>query len=250
MKVAIFGCGWLGRALAKRLKERHAVYGAVRTVASVQKLIDEKITAFQSPDVNSPFWAVEVLVISISPRQDYLETLGKLPDLLTASLKQIILLSSTSVYTGLEGVVDEATPLESESIVYRGEALFQKLFPKGSIVRLGGLMGTDRIAGQRPVKVLQDSAVNYIHQVDAVGIIEQMIERKIRGEIINAVAPEHPKRADVYRMNAEAFGFELPRFEEKKGRIVSSEKSSTLLGYDYVFDNPMAFWSGSRDKFR
>lgn len=250
MKVAIFGCGWLGRALAKRLQERDTVYGAVRSDASMQKLTDAEITAFQNPGKKSAFWDAEVLVISISPRQDYLETLGKLPDLLAASLKQIILLSSTSVYAGLEGVVDEATPLESDSIVAQGEALFQNLFPKGSIVRLGGLMGEDRVAGQRPAKVIEESAVNYIHQVDAVGIIEQMIERKIRGEIINAVAPEHPKRADVYRMNAEAFGFALPRFEEKKGRIVSSEKSSTLLGYDYVFDNPMAFWSGSRDKFR
>ena len=250
MKVAIFGCGWLGRALAKRLQEKHTVVGAVRSDASVQKLRDAKIQAFQNPDKNSAFWDAEVLVISISPRSDYLDTLGKLPDFLTASLKQIILLSSTSVYNGLEGVVDETTSLESESTVCRGEALFQKLFPQGSIVRLGGLMGAERIAGQWPVKALQDTAVNYIHQVDAVGIIEQLIEQKILGEIINAVAPEHPKRADVYRMNAEAFGFALPRFEEKKGRIVSNEKSSTLLGYDYVFDNPMTFWSGSRDKFR
>ncbi len=250
MKVAVLGCGWLGRALAKRLQERHTVFGAVRSDASVQKLSDAEITPFQNPGKKSAFWDAEVLVISISPRQDYLETLGKLPDLLAASLKQIILLSSTSVYTGLEGTVDETTSLESESIVCRGEVLFQKLFPQGSIVRLGGLMGADRIAGQWPAKVLQDTAVNYIHQVDAVGIIEQLIEQKILGEIINAVAPEHPKRSEVYKMNAEAFGFELPRFEEGSARIVLSEKVRVLLGYCYRFDDPMRFWSDTRDRCR
>jgi len=243
MKVAVLGCGWLGRALAKRLQERHTLFGAVRSDASLQDLREEKITAFLNPDKNSCFWDAEVLVISISPRKDYLETLEKLPHLLTASQEQIILLSSTSVYAGLEGVVDETTPVGSESIICRGEALFQKLFPQGSIVRLGGLMGEERIAGQWPAKVLQNSAVNYIHRLDAVGMIEQMIEQKIRGEIINAVAPKHPKRSELYKMNAEIFGFELPVFEEGPERIVSSEKGRALLGYDYCFDDPMRFWS-------
>jgi nucleoside-diphosphate-sugar epimerase len=165
-------------------------------------------------------------------------------------LQQIILLSSTSVYAGLEGVVDEATPVQSDSIVAQGEALFQKLFPQGSIVRLGGLMGADRIAGQRSAKVLQDSAVNYVHRDDAVGIIEAVIEQNIQGEIINAVAPKHPKRSVVYKMNAEAFGFELPLFEEGSERIVAGEKGRVLLGCGYRFDDPMRFWSDTRDRCR
>ena len=250
MKVAILGCGWLGRALAKRLQEKHRVCGAVRSDASVQKLREEKITAFQRPDKNSAFWDAEVLIISISPREDYLASLEQLPHLLRTSLKQITLLSSTSVYAGLEGVVDESTPVQSGSIVAQGEALFQKLFPQGCIVRLGGLMGENRIAGQRSAKVLQDSAVNYVHQFDAVGIIEQLIEHNIQNEIINAVAPKHPKRAEVYTMNAEAFGFELPLFEEGSERIVAGEKVRVLLGYGYRFEDPMRFWSDTRDRCR
>ncbi len=250
MRIAIFGCGWLGRALAKKLQARHAVSGAVRSEASMRKLYEENITAFQNPGQESAFWETDVLVVSISPRRDYLETLKRISRFLTPSLKQIILLSSTSVYADLEGVVDEQSTLKCESMVRQGESLFKKLFPKGVIVRLGGLMGEDRIAGQWSSKVVQDAAVNYIHRDDAAGIIEQLIEQNIQNEIINAVAPKHPKRSDVYKMNAEVFGFELPAFEEGKERVVSSEKSRTLLGYDYLFDEPMAFWSDSRDRPR
>lgn len=250
MRIAIFGCGWLGRALAKKLQAKHTVFGAVRSEASMQKLRDENITAFKNPGRSSPFWEADVLVVSISPRGEYLETLEQLPSCCRPSLKQIILLSSTSVYADLEGVVDEQSPLKRESTVYQGESLFKKLFPDGVIVRLGGLMGEDRIAGQWPSKAVQDTAVNYIHQDDAVGIIETVIEQNIKNEIINAVAPKHPRRSAVYKMNAKVFGFELPRFEEGKERTVSSEKSMTLLGYDYVFDDPIAFWSDSRDRLR
>ena len=250
MRVAVLGCGWLGLALAKRLQQRHRLFAAVRSDASVRKLTDEKISAFRNPDKNSPFWDAEVLVVSIPPRRDYLETLERVPHFLGPSLKQTILLSSTSVYAQAEGTVDETAPVKSESIVARGESLFQKLFPQGSIVRLGGLMGDDRIAGQWPAKVVRDSAVNYIHQADAAGIIERVIEQSIQSEIINAVAPKHPKRALVYKMNAEAFGFELPRFEKGKDRVVSSEKSRSVLGYRYLFDDPMCFWSDTRGRSR
>ena len=250
MRIAIFGCGWLGRVLAKKLQVKHSVFGAVRSEASMQKLGEENITAFQNPGRESAFWEVEVFVIAISPRREYLETLKRVSRFLRPSLKQIILLSSTSVYADLEGVVDEKSPLKHESMVYQGESLFKKLFPDGVIVRLGGLMGEDRIAGQWPSKAVQDTAVNYIHQDDAVGIIEAVIEQNIQNEIINAVAPKHPRRSDIYKINAEVFGFELPMFEKGKERIVSSEKSRTLLGYGYVFDDPMAFWSDSRDRPR
>lgn len=250
MRIAIFGCGWLGRPLAKKLQAEHTVFGAVRSEVSMKKLCEESITAFQNPAQESPFWEAEVLVIAISPRRDYLETLKRVSRFHTPSLKQIIFLSSTSVYADLEGVVDEQSPLKREDIVRQGESLFKKLFPKGVIVRLGGLMGEDRIAGQWPSKTVQDAAVNYVHRDDAVGIIEAVIGQEIRDEIINAVAPEHPKRSNVYRMNAEIFGFGVPAFEEGKERIVSSEKSRRLLGYVYRFDDPMAFWSDSRDRPR
>jgi len=243
MRVAIFGCGWLGRALAKKLQTEHTVFGAVRSEASIQKLQEENITAFQEPGEASIFWDAEVLVVSISPQHAYVETLVQLPRLVSPAIEQIILLSSISVYAEPEGVIDERSTLKSEGSAVRGEEAFKRAFPQGVIIRLGGLMGKDRIAGQWGSKNLEDSAVNYIHQADAVGIIEAVIGQKVQRETINAVAPKHPKRSAIYKVNGKAFGFALPQFEEGRTRVVSGKKSRKLLGYEYRFDDPMRFWS-------
>jgi len=250
MRVSIFGCGWLGRALAKQLQAKHTVFGAVRSEGSMAQLRKDNITAFQNPSQLSPFWDAEVMIVSISPRDTYLETLAQLPHYVGPSMDQVILLSSTSIYSDIEGIVDESSPIQSDSTVSRGEAQFKRDFPKGVIIRLGGLMGDDRIAGQRVSKTLEDTPVNYIHQVDAVGVIEQVIGQKVQNEIINAVAPEHPKRSDVYRRNAELFGSELSQFKEGKERIVSGEKSRRLLNYTYRFDDPRRFWPDTRGRSR
>ena len=245
MKVGIFGCGWLGQALAKRLKKRHTVFGAVRSETSLQRLYKQNIEVFQNPDKESSFWDVDTLVISISPRQNYLESLEKIALNCRDSVKQVVLLSSTSVYGDAVGRVDEESYVESGSMVSKGEVLFRQFFPDGVIVRLGGLMGPDRIAGQWGSKMLQDAPVNYIHREDAVGILEQIIEKNIQNEIINAVAPKHPKRSEVYKQNCEQFGFELPLFKDGKERVVLSEKSRELLGYNYCYEDPMRFWLDS-----
>ena len=91
MRIAIFGCGWLGRPLAKKLQVKHTVFGAVRSEASMKKLRDENITAYKNPGQESPFWEAEVLVVSISPRGEYLETLKRVSRFLAPSLKQVIL---------------------------------------------------------------------------------------------------------------------------------------------------------------
>lgn len=250
MQIAIFGCGWLGCSLAEKLSEKHTVFGAVRSDASMQKLHQQGISAFQEPDKDSAFWDVESLVISVSPRENYLETLENLARNCGKRVKQIVLLSSTSVYGNVEGYFDEQSAVAHESIVAQGEMIFKQLFTDGVIVRLGGLMGEDRIAGQWGSTQLQDAPVNYIHRVDTVGILEAVIEQKIRNEVINAVAPKHPKRSELYKKNCVQFGFDLPRFSAGRERIVVSEKSRALLGYRYVYEDPMHFWSDTPDRLR
>ncbi len=250
MRTAIFGCGWLGRSLAEKLSEKHTVFGAVRSDASMLKLHQHGINAFQEPDKDSVFWDVETLIISVPPRESYLEMLKKVVRNCGKSVKQIVLLSSISVYDDVEGPFDEQSTIRQEYIVAQGEALFKRLFSEGVIVRLGGLMGEDRIAGQWGSTQLQDAPVNYIHRVDAVGIIAEVIEQKIRNEVINAVAPQHPRRSELYKKNCAQFGFDLPKFSAGRDRIVVSEKSRELLGYRYVYEDPMHFWSDTPDRPR
>jgi len=245
IRVGIFGCGWLGRPLAKGLQSHYSVYGAVRSLASFSQLQKEKITAFQMPNQDSEFWNVDTLVIAISPRHNYLETIKEISKNVNARTQQLILLSTTSVYKDQKTLVNETSEVDASTIALQGERLFKNHFLKGIIIRLGGLMGEDRIAGQWGTPVVKDSLVNYIHQVDAIGIILEVIKQGINDEIVNAVAPEHPKRSEVYKINCEHFGWKLPMFIEGVERTVCSAKSELLLGFEYQFKDPKHFWSDS-----
>lgn len=238
----------MGSALAECLRKEHTVFGAVRSEASLFKLREKDIVAFQNPDQASRFWDIDTLIISISPRHNYLETLEQIALLYKNRSRQVILLSSTSVYGDLNTAVDEESPTLSESVAAQGELLFKKHYRNGVIVRLGGLMGNDRIAGQWGASRVQDGPVNYIHQDDAVGIIKQIIEQEIQGEVINAVAPLHPRRSAIYKSNCERFGFRLPDFVNGKEKTVLSEKSGVLLGYHYRYEDPRHFWPDNLDK--
>jgi len=245
IKVGIFGCGWLGRALAVSLQPHATVYGVVRSLVSLEDLKSRKIEAFQNPNGASKFWSVDALVIAISPRQNYIETINQIVEYTNPQTKQVILISSTSVYKDEQRCVDELSTVDSSKVAVQGELLFKRHFPQGNIIRLGGLMGDDRIAGQWGTSTLKDVSVNYLHQVDAVGIIGEIIRQNIKDEVINVVAPKHPKRSEVYKMNCNRFGWSLPIFTEGEEKVVSSQKSETLLGYDYQFKDPMHFWIDS-----
>ena len=131
----------------------------------------------------------DTLVIAIPPRDNYLEVLEE--TLSQVDLKtQVILLSSISFYDG------KALVIESESLVYKSH-------PEVNILRLGGLMGYDRIAGKYTAgKVLtSDSRTNYIHRDDVLGIIESIIEQNARSEIFDVVAPKQSTKKMIFAQN-------------------------------------------------
>jgi len=223
------------------------VYGAVRSEISLKKLKSFHIQGVVKPQDQHPFWSLKTLVIAISPRHDYLETLKQIAAS-SQGMEQFILLSTTSVYGEAEGEVDESSLTDDRLVAMQGEQLFLELFEAGVIIRLGGLMGPGRIAGQWSRAEAKESPVNLIHQRDAVGIIEAVIAQEIKAEIINAVAPQHPLRSELYGKNSQRFGFSLPRFVAARGKVVLSEKSQKVLGYSYRFEDPMHFDSDSLDR--
>ena len=116
-------------------------------------------------------------IIAIPPRENYLDVLEESLMHIEKNT-QIILLSSISFYDG-------------KALVVEAETLLQSLDEAVTILRLGGLMGYDRIAGKYTAgKVLTaDSRTNYVHRDDVVGIIECIISQYVRGEVFDVVAP-------------------------------------------------------------
>lgn len=246
-KIGLIGCGWLGRPLAKALNKEHKVECFSR---KEQKNSD--LTYILNPKDGHPFWENEIFIIAISTRDDYLNTLAEIAQKCSPSAS-LILMSSTSVYKEFEGDVDETAGITQTSIQVQAEALMRTLREKVLILRLGGLMGDDRIAGRwKSVSSFTDGPVNYIHQDDVIAIVQKMIGKNITEGIYNLVAPRHPLRSEVHQKNSEAFGFALGsftqetpvgRFEGMRKRVVSSAKLIQELDYTFIHPDPLTFWT-------
>ena len=107
------------------------------------------------------------------------------------------------------------------------------------------MLGDDR----HPVKFLAgrtnvenpDAPVNMIQREDCIGVIEKALEfaRDDNWEwnqTFNAVAPQHPTRKAYYHKKAEILNLPLPTFaknSESKGKMISSKKVETILGYSF-----------------
>lgn len=217
--VSILGCGWTGKALKEHLDlHRYEVFCLSKDIKANDK---------------AQKYDCDTLVIAIPPRDNYLEVLEE--TLSKVDLKtQVILLSSISFYDG------KALVIEAESLVYKSH-------PEVNILRLGGLMGYDRIAGKYTAgKVLtSDSRTNYIHRDDVLGIIESIIEQNIRSEIFDVVAPKQSRKKIIFAQNAKYFGFKETEFlhGDEKGKELTPIKLCNVLGYVFKKEDVKDFWT-------
>ena len=101
-------------------------------------------------------YAVDVLLIAIPPRDNYLDVLEETLVHIDTSA-QVILLSPISFYY-------------EKPLVVEAEKRVRKLHKTIVILRLGGLMGYDRVAGKYTAgKVWDfDTRTNYVHRDDKV----------------------------------------------------------------------------------
>ncbi|WP_396160953.1 SDR family oxidoreductase [Flavobacterium sp.] len=177
-----------------------------------------------------------------------------IPFIEKSGIQKVIFVSSTSVYGDGFPIVEireETKPnpdTESGKQLVIAETLLQSNSHfKTTVIRFGGLLGDDR----HPIKFLTgrtnvenpDAPVNMIQREDCIGIIEKILKYSETseqhdnwGETFNAVAPQHPTRKAYYHKKAELFNLPLPTFaedSESKGKIISSEKVETILGYSF-----------------
>lgn len=177
-----------------------------------------------------------------------------IPFIEKSGIQKVIFVSSTSVYGDgfpIVEIKEETKPnpdTESGKQLVIIETLLQSnLHFKTTVIRFGGLLGDDR----HPIKFLAGrtnienphAPVNMIEREDCIGIIEDILKYSETseqhdnwGETFNAVAPQHPTRKAYYHKKAEIFNLPLPTFaedSESKGKIISSEKVETILGYSF-----------------
>ena len=215
--ISILGCGWVGEALFKSLKSQHTVYCLTKDIQSNDKANN---------------YHCDVLVIAIPPRENYLEVLRETLLKVDAST-QVILLSSISFYDG-------------KPLVVEAEALLTQLHEETVILRLGGLMGYDRIAGKYTAgKVLTaDCRTNYVHRDDVIGIIKGLIEQEVIGEVFDVIAPIQSTKKKIFSQNAKTFGFKDTEFlnGDAFGKELFPTKICEYLGYSFKKEDVHTFW--------
>jgi nucleoside-diphosphate-sugar epimerase len=244
MKISIIGLGWFGGALAQELKTQHEIFGTTRSAEKVLTLKQQKISAEILTNANQPsdeLLSADVIVLNIPPflgQLDWLKSWSWQPH------THLIFISSTSVYGQNSGTLDETTspiPETENGKILLEEETWAQSFANYTIIRFGGLIGTDRHPGKtlsgRKNITGGNLPVNLIHLKDCLEFTKLVIERKITGEIFNLVYPTHPTRKDYYQDYCQKHNLPLPEFNDapESGKIISADKAGQL----YQFKAPL-----------
>jgi nucleoside-diphosphate-sugar epimerase len=295
-QISILGCGWLGLPLAKLLIEKgFSINGSTTSVEKIAVLEKAGISPFlvslsavevsneTKISIENFLQNSDVLIIDIPPKlrgnsSDTSTELSKtfvakiqnvIPFIEKSSVEKVIFVSSTSVYADDNSIITEETipnpDTESGKQLLEAEHLLQSNSNfQTTILRFGGLIGEDRhpikfLAGRKNIEN-PEGPINLIHQVDCIGIIEEIIKKGLYflrqhklaqsdnwdwNEVFNAVAPFHPTRKEYYTQKAIELNLPLPKFDDPSnseqaqqsktsiGKTILSDKIEQVLKYEF-----------------
>ncbi|PXW17726.1 hypothetical protein C8D70_10148 [Chryseobacterium sp. CBTAP 102] len=244
-KIGIIGYGWLGERIASSLSGKYVLSATTTTENKADQLnnkgIHTVIASFPDYQLTEPYsqWSdienIDVLIITvhISEKRCCVSSLYNRIQNLSSFIGdfkgQMFLMSSTGVYPDFpKEFTEEDIPWENVP----GERMLRNKYPQLNILRLGGLMGDNRLLKNYNISNL-DHAVNHIHYADISGIISEMIEKKTQSKLYNVTAPIHPAKSQV--INAQKNITEDEELEVKGKKVLSSKLVSEL---NYVFQYP------------
>ncbi|GGC11725.1 NAD-dependent dehydratase [Dyadobacter sediminis] len=279
-RISILGCGWLGFPLAQRLLASDITTKINGSTTSLPKLENFKAKGingyllelnpgFENESaLTESFFNAETLIISLPPRAGkngpgfYVKQMeAVISEVRKSPVNDVVFISSTGIYPELNRIVTEDDvdlPEQSASedmVTAEVMAKSLRLEQTVTILRLGGLLGYNRIPGKYVTgkKDLTTGGipVNYIHRDDAIGVIMKMLEDGLVNETFNIVAPLHPLRREIYETSCAQFGWKAPEFavpeKEQDFKIISGEKLNRFYNYDFKFPDPVNFFYSLED---
>lgn len=258
--ISILGCGWLGFPLAKKLvSQGYQVKGSTTSVQKLESFTNARINPYvirltantTEGDIKNFIANSEILIVAIPPglRKENAENFpAKLRTFLShlkhSSIKNILFISSTSVYPDNNGIALEESVFmpdnEGGKQLLEAEELLKSAFPT-TVLRFGGLIADDRhpiyhLSGKVNI-AHPDAPINLIHRDDCISIIVRIIAGQIWDETFNAVTPFHPTRKEYYKEVAAKLQLPSPVFNEENpsfGKQVGSGKLLRIMGYDFI----------------
>jgi nucleoside-diphosphate-sugar epimerase len=266
MRISIVGLGWLGGPLADYLLLKgFEVKGSTTTADKIAKFQKKGISPypfFLNPYPQGQGWEdlflTDILIINIPPQTRtqvegfHLRQIESLRSLVEkANIPQVIFISATSVYPDLNQEASESDRLTAEAqgnptLLEAENRLWQDKSYELTVIRLGGLLGDNRIPGlyvSNKYGVVGHAPVNYIYRKDAVRLVHWVIEKGLWNDTYNGVAPFHPLRKEVYEKNAAILGFPPPAsYEQPEVSPWKKISSHKLLqtGFNFLY-HPLQF---------
>lgn len=242
MKMIVVGSGWLGKEVAESLAASHTVIATSRT--RVELLQNVLSMAYQPGEALPP---ADTIILCFPPDRkspaQYTEDCLHVVRTQDAQTK-FLLCSSTSV---IENREDSEQLVDGDSPIAQAEkTLTDVLQERLTIVRLGGLIGPERL----PVKRITESGktvsgndtANVIHREDAVAAIRFVINHELWGHLFSAVAPQHSTKEQLYSAMSEANGFPAPIFDPKPAANFAIQPSGLLkAGFSFRYASPLSF---------
>lgn len=242
------GSGWLGLPLAEHfVLKGHHVKASTTSESRLSELTAIDVEPFildigRLPGNVQAFLQTDILIINI-PSKDLGAFSNLARQIEKSKIEKVLFISSTSVYENKNKTVSESNGEEStQRPLFSIENLFRSLDKiKTTIVRFGGLIGYSRNPGKffSKGRVVQnpDSNVNLIHRDDCIGIISQIVEQKVWGEVFNCCADTHPTKKEFYTHASKSIGFPTPEFADSGAnsfKIISNEKVKQILNYTFL----------------
>ncbi len=256
----IIGLGWLGGAWAEVLCKRGVrVSGTVRTKEKAMKWKEKHpsmdISIWNSASEAAPHIppGVTHLLLCIPPSGVepllYAQALVAVARQLRIASPQAKLMftSSTSVYPEASGTYSEGSmiPGEGSLVIQTAEKALSEVWQNLLIIRLSGLAGYGRVPGRFFAGKPVDGSrwVNLIHRDDILGFLAHLEAHPEAHGTVNLSCPQAVTRRELYALNAQQYGFQLPVFshDEAGERRVVSERKELFKDFVFCFQSPLEF---------
>lgn len=277
----VFGCGFLGREVAKRWAARgDRVIAVTRSDARraeweslglipLRADVTRAETLCDLPECETVLYAVGWDRRAGQSRHDvYVHGLKNVLQRLPPPGK-LLFISSTGVYGDADGAwVDETSPCrprrEASIAIYAAEQLLGRhsLARRTVILRMAGMYGPGRmlrvneLKRQSPMPVAANSFLNLIHVEDAAEIVAAVAEHVDPPELFNVADGQPADRREYFSFGAELLGVPPPLFIEPEtaagsqrhdgeNKRVCSRKLLTRLGIQLRYPTYREGWTAT-----
>jgi len=257
MKVVIVGFGWLGKLLAPHLLAAgHSVYVTRRSNMAegevpvcMQSLVLDLNAPAKANEIFADIFDDAVVICAIAPgRQDasnnYVQSLQQLTLLMQQYRSRAVLhFSSTGIYQGLHGEVDETAAILQQQprvkLLADGERALQQL-SSCITLRLAGLMGPGRHPGRYVAdKTLPDpdSPINMVHAIDIIAAVQLLLAQPLLPVgVFNLCSPVKITRQKFYQQATALLGNTVAFTQQHSAqRSVNPQQFIGQFGFKYRF---------------